>query len=152
MGGGRSGAFSLRPPFGFSMYAIQVELTALDSLRSDRARERCIEQILDALAACNLELMKSVRLPRLYSSGVRYQNDEDEPIDRWKDAAQVLRDGHGDCDDLVPWRLAELWLDGIPARSVAHLTREADGSVLFHATLVLGNGQPEDPSERLGMR
>ena len=53
-------------------------------------------------------------LPYLYQSGVRYQ--EDPPgQENWKDIPLVLADGHGDCDRLVAWRVAELRVHGIAA-------------------------------------
>jgi hypothetical protein len=52
-------------------------------------------------------------LPPLYASGVRYK--EDPPGDEnWKDIPAVLADGHGDCDRLVAWRVAELRTNGYP--------------------------------------
>jgi hypothetical protein len=53
-------------------------------------------------------------LPPLYASGVRYK--EDPPgQENWKDIPAVLSDGHGDCDRLVAWRVAELRVRGIKA-------------------------------------
>jgi len=52
-------------------------------------------------------------LPPLYASGVRYR--EDPPgEENWKDIPAVLADGHGDCDRLVAWRVAELRANGYP--------------------------------------
>jgi hypothetical protein len=56
-------------------------------------------------------------IPPLYASGVRYK--EDQPgEENWKDCLAVLKDGHGDCDRLVAWRVAELRAIGIPADPV----------------------------------
>lgn len=56
-------------------------------------------------------------VPPLYASGVRYK--EDPPgEENWKDCLAVIKDGHGDCDRLVSWRVAELNVAGIPAEPV----------------------------------
>jgi hypothetical protein len=133
------------------VYVAQVELACLDSLKSDRARERCIEYLLVALAQCNLEFLKANHFtPPLYKSGVTYCGDMG-PDDPWKDIPQVLKDGCGDCDDLVPWRLAELWLRGVQASPVAHLETDSEGNALFHVTIATPSGDTEDPSIMLGM-
>ena len=56
-------------------------------------------------------------IPPLYASGVRYK--EDPPgQENWKDCLAVLADGHGDCDRLVAWRVAELLVAGCPAEPI----------------------------------
>jgi len=53
-------------------------------------------------------------VPPLYASGVRYK--EDPPgEENWKDCLAVIKDGHGDCDRLCAWRVAELRAAGIAA-------------------------------------
>lgn len=133
------------------MYAAAVELS-LDALSTDRGRERVFEALAAALAAANVELLRSRRLPMLYASGVEYIGDDDGGEDPWRDALRVLELGGGDCDDLVPWRLAELWLAGVRASPVAHLEHFADGTSRVHLTVRLPDGRVEDPSRVLGMR
>ena len=54
-----------------------------------------------------LEKGTGMPVPPLYSSGVYYK--EDPPgEENWKDCLAVLKDGHGDCDRLVSYRVAEL--------------------------------------------
>lgn len=133
------------------MYTIGIVLRALRSL-PDRAAERCIEAILEGLAGANAEYLAAhPETPYLYESGVRYEDDSDAVLDEWRDIPTVLEYGSGDCDDLVPWRIAELWRQGIPARAIAHLQRDDDGGILFHAFIRVSGNQTEDPSERLGM-
>jgi hypothetical protein len=134
------------------VYRVQLELRGLLDL-GDRAAERCIEAALDALAIIDLEYLQAhPNTPRLYDSGVRYRDDTADRVDRWLDIPSVLQRGFGDCDDLVPWRIAELWRDNIHnARSVAHLQRMQNGDVIFHATVRAGL-DVEDPSANLGMR
>lgn len=133
-------------------YTIGIVLRLITAL-PDRAAERCIEAILDALAFANWEYLREhPETPALYLSGVRYKDDAYGEIDHWKDIPSVLAAGAGDCDDLVPWRIAELWQAGYKqARSVAHLQRDNDGNTLFHAYVRVDANHTEDPSERLGM-
>lgn len=110
--------------------------------------------------------------PLLYESGVRYK--EDPPgQENWKDCWGVLKDGHGDCDRLVSWRVAELrvrW--NIPAEPVikwqqvpkdimiglghpAHMVPE-NGISMVHVCVGWPGWQQnpslvEDPSKLLGM-
>ena len=115
--------------------------------------------------------------PPLYQSGVYYK--EDKPgEENWKDCWAVLADGHGDCDRLVAWRVAELRVAGYKADPVikwkqvpkevmighgypAHMV-PPDGIQMVHVCVGLPGWQRyaeayednpliEDPSKRLGM-
>lgn len=109
--------------------------------------------------------------PPLYLSGVRYK--EDPPgEENWKDCPAVLKDGHGDCDRLVAWRVAELQVAGIPAEPIikwqrvpknvmvslghpSHMVPE-EGINMVHVCVGFPGWQEdesliEDPSKNLGM-
>lgn len=86
------------------------------------------------------------RFPLLYASGVRYQR-EPEGSEEWRLPAQVLRAGHGDCEDLVMWRAAELRLQGERARPWCYQVRPG----LIHCVVKRADGRVEDPSRKLGM-
>lgn len=78
----------------------------------------------------------------LYRSGVAYQEDP-----RWQDLASMLTSRHGDCKDLVAWRLAELReLYSTDARLHVVFTKLPSGDV-FHLQIRLPDGQIEDPVE-----
>jgi len=116
-------------------------------------------------------------IPPLYASGVRYK--EDPPgQENWKDCLAVLKDGHGDCDRLVAWRVAELLVWGTQAEPVIkwkqipkdvmislghppHMV-PPEGIHMVHVCVGLPGWQQlahlyeqnplvEDPSKRLGM-
>jgi hypothetical protein len=116
-------------------------------------------------------------IPPLYHSGVRYK--EDPPgQENWKDCLAVLADGHGDCDRLVAWRVAELRVRGIAADPIIkwrqvpkdvmvslghppHMVPE-EGIQMVHVCVGLPGWQKyadryednplvEDPSKDLGM-
>lgn len=105
-------------------------------------------------------------IPPLFASGVFYQ--EDPPgEENWKDCYQVLRDGHGDCDRLIAWRVAELKVAGIDAEPVLKWQRiprhmmiavghpphtvPADGIDMVHCMVRFPDGRIEDTSKLLGM-
>jgi hypothetical protein len=115
---------------------------------------------------------EGVPIPPLYASGVRYK--EDPPgEENWCDCLEVLRQGHGDCDRLCAWRVAELRAAGIKAEPLikwqqvpkhimiglghpAHMVPE-EGISMVHVLVGFPgwqSGDPalvEDPSKLLGM-
>lgn len=122
----------------------------LDGL-PDRAAERVVESILDGLARANLEWLQYYpATPMLYASGVQYVDSDTWTLDEWRDIPTLLSLGHGNCSDLVPWRVAELQRSGYrEARSIAHIQHLSDNQTLFHAYVRVAGNQTEDPSERL---
>jgi len=103
---------------------------------------------LEGLTATNYcLLLRSKRAPGLYSSGVRYRR-EPRGREHWQTAPEVLRAGHGDCEDLAAYRAAELRVAGIPARAAVIRT----GPRMYHAVVMHPDGSIEDPSKRLGMK
>lgn len=100
-------------------------------------------------------------LPPLYKSGVRYQLEPDHGSgdDQFDLPPEVYARRWGDCDDLVIWRLAELWkpydaqkLPGlIASMAVPHCVADWQFGEL-HVLVRMPNNKTEDPSELLGMR
>jgi hypothetical protein len=110
-------------------------------------------------------------IPPLYASGVRYK--EDPPgEENWKDCLAVIKDGHGDCDRLCAWRVAELRAAGIAAEPIIkwqQVPRDvmislghppdmvpAEGISMVHVLVGWPGWQKddslvEDPSKLLGM-
>ncbi len=140
-----------------------------------------VRLILQSTAEINLKLLlvnraahrrsggKIPLIPPLYRSGVRYQ---EEPSD-WKlehfDTIPVLMGrGWGDCDDLAPWRAAELRYSRQDPKAdimVKWKRNPATGKKLYHVVVRRSNlmkadgrftfkderGIYEDPSRVLGM-
>jgi hypothetical protein len=122
-------------------------------------------------ALSRAEQGKGLPIPPLYESGVRYK--EDPPgEENWKDCLAVLKDGHGDCDRLVSWRVAELIAAGIPAEPIIKWQQvpkdvmiglghppdmvPEDGISMVHVCVGFPGWQHdesrvEDPSKLLGM-
>lgn len=97
--------------------------------------------------------MQSQRVPLLYESSIRFRREPEATIkagiEQFDNVLQVLARGHGDCDDLVLWRVAELRERGEDASTrVAWPT----GSRKFHAQVRRADGSYEDPSRILVFR
>jgi hypothetical protein len=132
-------------------YAPRFRLRAFGSLEQS-ARETLLRLLLEALVAVNVAYLHAhPATPRLMDSSVRYEPD-DPGREEWKDIAETLSRGAGDCKDLVAWRLAELRIGGEHAAVARVEFHEAgDGRVLHHMTVRRASGLIEDPSRALGM-
>lgn len=142
---------------------MRVELT------TETSDPAILQQLLQWLADLNLVfLLEHPRTPPLYSSGVLYRREPRQVVrvERFCGIPDVLRQGWGDCDDLAPWRAAELNLRGVGARPVlvdaSHpqwsQTAKGRGKRLWHVVVErhlpgdsAGEVVYEDPSARLGM-
>lgn len=107
---------------------------------------------LEGLTRLNERLMSDAAVsgqaaPSLYRSGVRYRR---EPREVWKHWVDTLADGWGDCEDLAAWRAAELRASGVDPK--ASVTTYKSAPRTWHAVVVRGDGQIEDPSRKLGMK
>ncbi len=79
---------------------------------------------------------------------IRYEARD--PEEHWRTWAEILRDGYGDCEDLVPAVVAELQAVGIQARPVAY---ETDPGLWHVVAQVFGVEGVDyiDPSREGGM-
>lgn len=113
-----------------------------------------IKPLLDAtLKIDRLYLATHPRTPSIYSAGVVYRNED--PRQGYEDFAiipAIIARGWGDCDDLAPWRCAELQEAGENAKIRIQWKRLPVKGKLFHIVVRRENGQIEDPSRRLGMK
>lgn len=99
-----------------------------------------------------LYLRANPKVPLLYESGVRYEEEPPGQED-WQDIPTCLWRKVGDCEDLACWRAAELQVRfGIKAVPTFTWQERPNGSYLYHITVQLPDGKIEDPSRRLGMR
>lgn len=119
---------------------------------TDRQRsETCILWLCEALAAIDKTWIEAYpQTPPLYQAPVKYHFDPARP-DAWKDIPTIIKDGHGDCEDLACWRVAELRASGIPARPYIKWRRGSKG-MIYHVVAWHPDGRIEDPSLALGMR
>lgn len=71
--------------------------------------------ILEATTRIDVDYLRQYgsRVPRLMSSGVRWRQEPGR--ERFLAIPTILRQHHGDCDDLAPWKAAELRVYGTDA-------------------------------------
>ena len=116
-------------------------------------RGRRIEDLqvaIDAATLIDRHQIRSGYVPPLYETGVIYRRERHHTLpglERIQSAEETYLIGYGDCDDLAPWRAAELQLRGIDARAVVIRSP----GVGYHVIVVYPSGRVEDPSARLGM-
>jgi hypothetical protein len=131
------------------MKTIRFKATIFSTERERRFSEGILRILLDTLVRINLKYLKQhPNTPSLYSSGVRYQREDG--TEDWLDIGEVLKLGHGDCEDLACYRVAELIKSGINARP--ELVWQNKGKFYLYHIKVFYNGKLEDPSRQLGMR
>lgn len=113
---------------------------------------------LEALAQLNEEQAEDYEretgnvLRPLYAANVRYQAEPPNE-ENWDTFVQCYPRGWGDCEDLAGIRVGELRRSGeTSARADTYRSRvRPDGTAVWHAIVVRGDGTLEDPSALLGM-
>lgn len=146
-------AFALRC---FPMRSIDFR-TTLFLNEGDRERsERAMHYLLHALCCINYEYLLRYGSPRLYESGVRYENERAGKKE-WQDIPKTLQRKLGDCKDLACWLVAEDWARGIKSKPyIRYQLRAIPGQPgsrfsVYHVLVQRPGGVLEDPSRRLGM-
>lgn len=142
-------------------------------LRPSRSLGGAIKPILEALTTVDLIYLSTHHVPPLYQSGVRYAEETKflnpskcERREEFAGIPAVLARGLGDCDDLAPWRCAELRRLGYTAKIRIQWKKHPNGK-LFHIVVRRDFNVPdfnpafmvrtprgviEDPSRALGMK
>lgn len=119
-------------------------------LRRSRTLALAIYPALQSLVRINQQYLRTHKVPRIYESGVRYENEPAGTVEEFASIPVVLARGWGDCDDLAPWRVAELREQGENARLRVQWKKFRNGR-LFHIVVRRADGSIEDPSALLGM-
>lgn len=121
-------------------------------IQPDRLTPEVVEALCGALVRIDRDyLRRHPSAPALYSAGVRYQ-EEPPGMERWAGIGEVLELGHGDCEDLACWRVAELQeRAGEPATPYVERRWIPGTGWLYHVVVRRADGQIEDPSRMLGM-
>ena len=116
--------------------------------------KREIDLALAVTTLIDVWQIREYRIPPLYSTGVRYRGERcDAPFvpgacERFLTAAQGIIERWLDCDDLAPWRAAELIVGGeLTARPYC-----IPSEVGWHCLVERADGSIEDPSRVLGMK
>lgn len=133
------------------------------ALRKSRYFATAVRTILYSLVAVNRAYLKdNPNFPMLYDSGVRYRNETPawmttfelqtrKRIERFDDIPTCMARGWADCDDLGPWRVAEL-RERQGEKATLRLTwKKIRGQKIFHVQVRRADGTIEDPSLHLGM-
>lgn len=87
-------------------------------LSTDTDSPKVLQQLLDWLVDLNIVyLLQHPESPALYKSGVKYRREPRQVVryEKFCGIGEILEQGWGDCDDLVPYRVAELQLIGMKA-------------------------------------
>jgi hypothetical protein len=133
-------------------------------LRHSRMLGITIKPYLEANVLVNQLYLRTHHVPPLYRSGIRYMEEPPSgamvgpngPMLRIEDFALIpviIERGWGDCDDLSPWRIAELREAGERAKVRIQWKKHPEtGQKLFHVVVRREDGSIEDPSLKLGMR
>ena len=103
----------------------------------------------------NRALLRMKLVPPVYKAflagQVQFRN---EPwagkYEEFADALTCMKRGWADCDDLVPWRVAELQEQGIKA-GIKIYWRESAERITYHVETRLPDGSVEDVAAYLGM-
>lgn len=109
-----------------------------------------VQAVIDAATILARHQVERGRVPPLYSSGVRYRREQHATlpgVERVQSPEETNAMGFGDCDDLAPWRAAELQTQGEPARALV----VESPRIGYHVVVRRADGTIEDPSARLGM-
>jgi hypothetical protein len=112
-----------------------------------------IREALEAVIVTNQIYLRLHKVPNIYESGIRYEEEPaGQPYEDFAAVPVILARGWADCDDLVCWRIAELRNVGENAK--VRLKWQFDplrNTRMYHVLVRRANGQVEDPSLRFGM-
>lgn len=118
-------------------------------VRVGATREDSLRALVRVVHDLNRQFLRhNPETPALYRSGVVYQREPRIIREEFATIPQVIAQGWGDCDDLAPWRSAELAeVHGVDAWPDVVSVRPG----LFHIIVRRADGRTEDPSRVLGM-
>ena len=119
---------------------------------TDTENAYALKALLDCLVNINRAYLRTHRVLRLRSSGVRYERTK-----KWYPIPTLYERGLGDCKSLTGALVAEYLIQGIECRPVFRFAKKRDGGLMFHILVEIPqkNGVKgtlyEDPSRELGM-
>lgn len=120
--------------------------------KQSRLLAHAVRGILEQVAAINHYYLMMHQAPPLYESGVRYREEPPGTTEEFATIPVILARGHGDCDDLAPYRVAELRMLGEHAQIRLQWKKSrVTGKRMYHVVVRRADGRIEDPSKLLGM-
>ena len=125
---------------------IRVRIVA--TVGRGESRRESLQALADCVHRLNVDFLRAhPDFPRLFDSGVRYDREPTSVREEFCTIPVVYDQGWGDCDDIAPWRSAELVVRrGIHARPL--VVRSSPRA--WHVIVETPHGR-EDPCIRLGM-
>lgn len=121
------------------------------AIPEDHVSEGVLNAGLETVTRLNEQLIRRGQVPTFANAvraGVRWA-PEPPGEEHFDHAGMVVGRKWGDCDDLAPWRAAELRVSGEDPRATAVVART--GPRRWHAIVNRSNGEREDPSRWAGM-
>jgi hypothetical protein len=114
--------------------------------------EGVLDAALESVTRLDEQLIGSGAAPTFHE-GLRARGIQWRPeppgAERFDHAATVMSRGHGDCDDLAPWRAASMRHTGEDVGATAVVV--PSGPNRWHAIVKRSDGRIEDPSREAGM-
>lgn len=130
-----------RHPSTPSLYESGVKYTPPDQTKAPPLDTGKVKQIMTILQSMNLTPDIGEMVYRIMRGA-----------ETFRDIPSLYRRKEGDCNELVPVRVAELWRAGIMATPwLVNPVRNHNGGLSYHAIVVWPDGSAEDPSLILGM-
>jgi hypothetical protein len=131
---------------------MRIRLAVPEEGLSDAERKHALDAALEAVTRTAVPLVQRGKVPSaavaIRANRVRWRPEPpgDEHFDL---PTEVMRRGHGDCDDLAPWHAASLRASGID-RGARAVVRKS-GPMRWHAVVERSDGTTDDPSRSAGM-
>jgi hypothetical protein len=146
-----SPGYGWRPVMSRNRFVFVLDL--FDGPRDRKLSEEVLGILLRALTEIDAIFLRAhPETPRIYRSGVVYR-EEPSGMEDWQDIPTCLRLGKADCDDVSPWRAAEIQVrERTPAEPYFASAKRKGGGMLYHILVNAKGRPPEDPSYVLGMR
>lgn len=113
--------------------------------------EHVLNAALEATTRANEAILRAGEAPSIQDAiraGVRWRPERFTDGEHFDLASTAAVRGWGDCDDLAPWRAAERRIAG--DTNAKAIVRKS-GPKRYHAIVLTGDGQIEDPSRWAGM-
>jgi hypothetical protein len=111
-----------------------------------------LEPAAEAVTRLDEQLIERGEVPTFHQAldkGLVKWRPETPGDEKFDHARTVLNRGHGDCDDLAPWRAASARATGEDPGARAVMLRR--GPTLWHCVVQMSDGKIEDPSREAGM-
>lgn len=122
------------------LYDSGVTYSAPDQVRAPRPRPEQLRELFALLKRMDLDPETALMVYRIVRGA-----------EVFLDIPSLYRRGHGDCNEIVPVRIAECWRAGLRPSPYITKQRNSRGGWTYHVVLLHEDGSSEDPSIILGM-